>query len=113
MPSFPRSSSREEGHDFRLGVSRHKTVWIVTDITTYLITNSENLSQGLLKISLKTPEQCHDHSIYSNALQDTMLLFQLSFEESVRDSYDKTDVKGCGERIDSRNFRQTAKRYIT
>ena len=97
----------------KLGVSRHKTVWIVTDITTDLTTNSQNLPEGLLKISLKTPEQCHNHSIYSNALQDTMLLFQLSFEESVRDSCDKTDVKSCGERIGSRNFRQTVKRYIT
>jgi len=96
----------------KLGVSKHKTVWIVTDITTHITTNSQNLPEGLLKISLKTPEQCHDHSIYGNALQDTMLLFQLSFEESVRDSCDKTDKKSCGGRIDSRNFRQTAKRYI-
>ena len=98
----------------KIGVSRHRTVWIVTDITTHLTTtNSQNLPEGLLKISLKTPEQCHDHSIYGNALQDAMLFFQLSFEESVRDSRDKTDVNSCGQIIDSRNFRQTAKRYIT
>ena len=59
----------------KFGVSRHKTVWIVTDITTHFTTNFKNLPEGLLKISLKTPEQCHDHSIYGNALQDAMLLF--------------------------------------
>lgn len=94
-----------------LGVSKHKTVWVVTDITTYVTTDTRNLPEGLLKISLKRPNQCHDYSVYDNALHDALLLIQMSFEESVKECYENTGVKNCSKGSHSKKIWQSAKRY--
>lgn len=93
-----------------VGVSNYKTVWIVTDITTQLTTESNNLPEGLLKISLGRPEHFHDYSIY--AFQDVMMLFKLSFEESVKECCKNSDVTSCEKGINSQKIRRIAKRRM-
>ena len=96
-----------------LGVRQYKTVWIVTEITTNLATDSRNLPEGLLKISLKKPEQYHDYSIYEKALQDALLLFQLSFEESVEEFYSESkELKGCERGMHSKKLWKIARRQV-
>ena len=93
-----------------LGVGNYKTVWIVTDITTQLTTGSNNLPEGLLKISLGRPEHCHDYNIYKDAFQDAMMLFKLSFEESVKECYKNFDATSFEKGINSQKIRRIAKR---
>ena len=69
-----------------LGLSKQKAVWIITEITSHQFKNCQKLTQGLLKISLKRPEKHHDYVIYGNALHDAVSLFQISFEDSLKES---------------------------
>ena len=96
-----------------LGVRQYKAVWIVTEITTSLATDSRSLPEGLLKTSLKKPEQCCDYSIYEDALQDALLLFQLSFEESVQEFYGESkELNGCERGMNSKKIWKIAKRQV-
>ena len=93
-----------------LGIDKYKTVWIITDITTQFVNELSNLPQGLLKISLRRPTLCHDYGIYDDALHDIMLLFQLSFEESLRELFRNSSVISCKKEINSQELRRLAKR---
>ena len=93
-----------------LGIDKYKTVWIITDITTQFVNELSNLPQGLLKISLRRPTRCHDYGIYDDALRDIMLLFQLSFEESLRELFRNSSVISCKKEISSQELRRLAKR---
>lgn len=94
----------------KLGVSKQETVWIITEITSHRIRNYQKLPQGLLKISLKRPEKHHDYIIYDNALYDAISVFQLSFEESVKECCLNSDVETCLKAITHEKIRRIFKR---
>lgn len=93
-----------------LGFGKQGTVWIVTEITSHRIKNHQNLPQGLLKITLKRPEKHRDYIIYDNALYDAISLFQLSFEESVKEYFLDSDVEAS---IIHDKLWRTSKRYLS
>jgi len=95
-----------------LGLRKQKAVWIITEITSHQFKNCQKLPQGLLKISLKRPEKHHDYVIYENALHDAVSLFQLSFEESLKEYSLNFNVEDCGQRITRDRIRRISKRYL-
>ena len=94
-----------------LNISKQRTMWVITDITSNLITSSQKIPQGLLKVSLKRPKKHHDYIVYDDVLHDAMSIFQLSFEESVTTCYENTDLKKCTKERNRKTVRRTAKRY--
>ena len=95
-----------------LGVSNQKAVWIVTEITSHQFKNCQRLPEGLLKINLKRPEKHHDYILYNNALHDAISLFQLSFEESLKEYSLNFNVEDCGQNITRDRIRSIFKRYL-
>ena len=95
-----------------LGVSNQKAQWIITEITSHQFKNRQRLPQGLLKINLKRPEKHHDYIIYDNALHDAILLFQLSFEESLKEYSLNFNGEDCGQKITRDRIKSISKRYL-
>ena len=95
-----------------LGVSKQETVWIITETSSAQIRNYQTLPQGLLKIDLKRPEKHHDYNIYDNALYDAISLFQLSFEESIKEYCRYSDAETCLKEIPRKKIRRVSKRYL-
>lgn len=95
-----------------LGVSNQKAVWIITEITSHQFKTCQRLPQGLLKISLKRPEKHHDFIIYDNALHDAISVFQLSFEESLKENSLNFSAEDCGQKITRDRIRSISKRYL-
>ena len=96
-----------------LGVNKQKAVWIITEITSHQLKNCQKLPQGLFKISLKRPEKHHDYIIYDNVLYDAISLFQLSFEESLKECSMNPNVADCGRGITPDKIRRISKRYLS
>ena len=95
-----------------LGISKQKAIWIVTEITSHQFKSCEKLPQGLLRINLKRPEKHHDYVLYDHALHDAVSLFQLSFEESLKEYSLNFNVEDCGKRITCERIRRISKRYL-
>ena len=95
-----------------LGVSKQKAVWIITEITTQQFQNYQALPQGLLKINLRRPEKHHDYIIYDNALDDAISVFQLSFEETLKECSLNFSVEDCGQKITRDRIKRISKRYL-
>ena len=95
-----------------LGVSNQRAQWIITEITSHQFKNRQRLPQGLLKINLKRPEKHHDYIIYDNALHDAILLFQLSFEESLKEYSLNLNGEDCGQKITRDRIKRISKRYL-
>lgn len=95
-----------------LGVSNQRALWIITEITSYQVQNCQRLPQGLLKISLRRPEKHHDYILYDNALHDAILLFQLSFEESLKEYSLNFNAEDCEQKITRDRIRSISKRYL-
>ena len=95
-----------------LGVSNQKAQWIITEITSHQFKNRQRLPQGLLKISLKRPEKHHDYILYDNALHDAISLFQLSFEESLKEYSLNFNAEDCEQKITRDRIRSISKRYL-
>ena len=96
-----------------LGVSNQEAQWIITEITSHQFKNCQRLPQGLLKISLKRPEKHHDYIIYDNALHDAISLFQLSFEESLKEYSLNFNAEDCEQKITRYRIRSISKRYLS
>ena len=95
-----------------LGVSNQKAQWIITEITSHQFKNRQRLPQGLLKISLRRPEKHHDYILYDNALHDAISLFQLSFEESLKEYSLNFNAEDCEQKITRDRIRSISKRYL-
>ena len=95
-----------------LGVSNQRALWIITDITSYQVQNCQRLPQGLLKISLRRPEKRHDYILYDNAFHDAISLFQLSFEESLKEYSLNFNAEDCEQKITRDRIRSISKRYL-
>ena len=95
-----------------LGVSNQRALWIITEITSYQVQNCQRLPQGLLKISLRRPEKHHDYILYDNALHDAISLFQLSFEESLKEYSLNFNAEDCEQKITRDRIRSISKRYL-
>ena len=95
-----------------LGVSNQRALWIITEITSYKVQNCRRLPQGLLKISLRRPEKHHDYILYDNALHDAISLFQLSFEESLKEYSLNFNAEDCEQKITRDRIRSISKRYL-
>ena len=95
-----------------LGVSNQRTLWIITEMTSYQVQNCQRLPQGLLKISLRRPEKHHDYILYDNALHDAISLFQLSFEESLKEYSLNFNAEDCEQKITRDRIRSISKRYL-
>ena len=95
-----------------LGVSNQRALWIITEITSYQVQNCQRLPQGLLKISLRRPEKRHDYILYDNAFHDAISLFQLSFEESLKEYSLNFNAEDCEQKITRDRIRSISKRYL-
>ena len=95
-----------------LGVSKQKAVWIITEITAHQFQNYQTLPQGLLKINLRRPEKHHDYIIYDNTFHDAISVFQLSFEESLKECSLNFSVEDCGQKITRDRIKRISKRYL-
>lgn len=90
------SRNRDNGALFRvLAESRNTTdsLWVITDVTEYGISNINILPDGLIKVSARKGNL--DCSLYSDAIYDALLLFQTAFEKALGKGFHQTSEDTC------------------
>lgn len=86
-------------------------IWVLTDITEYGISDIDVLPTGLIKISARLRETNCDYTLYSDAIYDALLLYQVVFE-AVRgkNRYQTSEEEACfGEIEDSKDVQDLVK----
>lgn len=56
------------------------TIWVLTEITVWGISNLEVLPAGFIKTSARKRDANLDDNLYSDAIYDALLLFQAAFD---------------------------------
>ena len=81
------------------------TIWVLTDITVWGISNLEVLPAGLIKTSARKRNANLDDNLYSDAIYDALLLFQAVFDTVYgKISYKPSEEDTCFKNRDTRDI---------
>lgn len=78
-----------------LGVNQFKALWVLTDITTYGVSDSTVLPRGLVSIC---PWKSLEHDFMENALYDAFDLIAMSVKDAARQT-SREDLQGLIKRL--------------
>lgn len=87
------------------------SIWILTDITESGISDLDVIPAGFIKIIPRKREANLDHSLYTDAIYDALLLFQAAFDTAYgKTRYLTSEEDTCfGENRDSRDIQDLVK----